>query len=136
MSDYSPTLLLGEYEVRNFFTPPLDYDDVTTAEILLKIESVEKYIEVVYNLTDSDARVPALLLVASRIVENPALASKYHQISSEKLGDYSYTLSNVASTSSKYSDLAATWKSMAVEMLEALAFGDKTAIWRFEKVND
>ena len=138
MTDYVPTLV-KEYEVRNFFTTPLDYNDITTAELLLKIESVEKYIEFVYGITSAaDGRIPALLLVASKVIENPSLAQKYKQLSSEKLGDYSYTLFKGNSTSGKSSnyDLANSWRTMAIEMLEAKVIGSKSSIWRFKKVND
>ena len=138
MSDYIPTLV-NEFEVRNFFSPPLSYDDINTAEVLLKIESVEKYIQAVYGITDAaTGRIPALLLVACKVIENPILANKYNQLSSEKLGDYSYKLFEGKSITGKSSiyDLAASWRTMAIEILEAALFGNKSSIWCFYKVND
>jgi hypothetical protein len=127
LTDYVP-VLVKEFEVRNFFNPPLDYDDVPTAELLLKIESVEKYIEFVYGITTSTSgRIPALLLVASKIVENPSLSSKYSKIETEKLGDYSYSL---------FKGGAASWRTMAIEMLEAKIAGSRSDKWNFLKVND
>ncbi len=138
MVDYVPTLA-PEYEVRNFFSPPLDYDDISTAELLLKIESVEKYIKVVYGITSSEkGRIPALLLVACKVIENPSLASKYNQIATEKLGDYSYSLfkgGNISGKSAAY-DLASSWRTMAIEMLEAEIAGTRSDKWPFYKVND
>lgn len=138
MTDYVP-ILVKEYETRNFFSPPLDYNDISTAELLLKIEAVEKYIEVVYGITDSArGRVPALLLIACKVIENPSLASKYSQIATEKLGDYSYSLfkgGNISGKSSAY-DLATSWRTMAIEMLEAEIAGTRSDRWGFYKVND
>lgn len=138
MSDYIP-VLVNEFEVRNFFTPPLEYADISTAEILLKIESVEKYIKAVYGITDpTSGRIPALLLIACKVIESPTLAKKYNQLASEKLGDYSYTLlkeSSVSGKSSSY-DLATSWRTMAIEMLEAGIVGNKSSQWSFVKVND
>jgi len=90
MVDYSPQVV-NEYDVRNFVSPPLDYDDVSKAEILLKIESVESYVKYRYfngGSLPSKARIPVLLLVISNLISTPALAKKYYTLSSETLGDY------------------------------------------------
>ena len=132
MTDFVPKLVT-EMDIRNFFSPPLDYNDITTAEILLKIESVEDYIKAIYGFTSpTDARVPALLLVASKIAENPSLSKKYHKIDSEKLGDYSYTLSK--SVNSTYKDISTSWEALAIRMLESRYTSDSR--WTFLKVND
>ena len=132
MTDFVPKLVT-EMDIRNFFSPPLDYNDITTAEVLLKIESVEDYIKAVYGFTSPiDARIPALLLVASKIAENPSLSKKYHKIDSEKLGDYSYTLSK--SVNSTYKDISTSWEALAIRMLESRYTSDSR--WGFYKVND
>jgi hypothetical protein len=115
--------LIGSEDVRSFFNPPLSYDDVTTAEIDLKIEAVESYIEQVYELTSSaDARIPALLLVASKLAQNPKFANKYFTLSSETLRDYSYSLGgNLGGAGSQYT-LSRTWEQMAIEMLSAKSY--------------
>jgi len=97
MADYQPKLV-QEFEVRNFFSPPLSYDDISKAELLLKIEAIEKYIADAYfdgkMPSREDAKIPALLLVVSQIIQNPAISKKYNVIISEKLGDYSYKISD------------------------------------------
>jgi len=136
MSDYEPTIV-KEMDVRNFFTPPLDYNDVSTAEILVKIESVEDYVKAVYGLTSSsDARIPVLLLIAAKIVQDPKLAKKYYTLSSERLGDYQYTLAQPISrgldVQSSPFVISKTWEKMAIEILESR----NTDRWKVRLVND
>ena len=115
--------LINSSDVRNFFNPPLSYDDVSTAEIDLKIEAVETYIENVYELTSStDARIPALLLVASKLAQNPKFAKKYFTLSSETIRNYSYQLGGTSSDSGSQYSLSRTWEMMALEMLMAKSY--------------
>jgi len=133
MSDYIPQLV-KEYEVRNFFTPPLDYDDVDKAELLIKIESVETFIKDVYfngNMPSRDtAKIPALLLVVSQIIQNPTLAKKYGAIVSEKLGDYSYRLAN--ETGNTPYNAYKVYREMAFSILRAKC----SSTWKVYKTND
>ena len=135
MSDYEPKLIT-EMDVRNFFSPPLSYTDVSKAEILLKIEAVEDYISAKWGITSSsDGKIPALLLVASKIVQNPNLAKKYYTLRSESIGkDYSYSLalptSKGAIQTSPYA-LSKTWEEMAIEMLNSRC----TDRWKIRVVN-
>jgi hypothetical protein len=134
LTDFVPKLVT-EMDIRNFFSPPLDYNDITSAEILLKIEVVEDYIKAIYGFTSPiDARIPALLLVASKIAENPSLSKKYHKIDSEKLGDYSYTLSKAVGSNSTYKDISTSWEALDIRMLESRYTSDSK--WTFLKVND
>lgn len=120
MADYEPKLV-KEHEVRNFFSPPLSYDDISKAELLLKIETIERFIaDAYFNGTmpsREDAKIPALLLVVSQIVQNPSISKKYNVILSEKLGDYSYRISD------RYGKEAynayAIYREMALAMLRA-----------------
>lgn len=107
--------------VRNFTTPPLSHDDVTQAELLAKIESVEYYCDTVYG---TGAAVPcALLVLAKLITTNSNLSKKYSTIAAESIGDYSYRLGSIGSSSSKTAfDIAKSWEEMAVEMLRKLAY--------------
>lgn len=121
MSDYQ-CQFITEKDVRNFFSPVLDYSDVPKAEILIKIEAVEDYIKAVFELTSSDdARIPALLLVASKIIQSPTLAKKYYTLSEEQLGDYRYVLAPTmrAGAITNPFTLSTTWESMAMSMLKA-----------------
>jgi len=127
MSDYTPTVLT-ESDVRNFVTPPLDYDDVTKAEILLKIEAVETYIKYRYfngGSLPSKTKIPALLLVVSNLLSSSSLAKKYCTLASEKLNDYSYSLSKPSSIGAKTRGspyaIIKSWHDMAIEMLEKMA---------------
>jgi len=134
MVDYTPTMV-REMDVRNFFTPHLDYDDVTTAEILIKIESVESFVYNVYGVTGSDGRIPVLLLIASKLIHAPTLARKHFTLSEEQLGDYRYVMAQPISRGTDIQSspfvISKTWEKMAIEILESLA----TKNWGFYKVN-
>jgi len=139
MSDFSPTVL-NEYDVRNFFTPPLDYDDVTKAEILTKIEAVEDYVKAVYfndeGLTSDKARIPCLLLIASKIIQNPTLARKYYTLSEEQLGDYRYVMAQPISRGTDVQSspfvISRTWERMALDILNKRTTNNK---WDLYKAN-
>lgn len=127
MADYTP-LVVTEMDVRNFVTPPLDYDDITKAEILLKIEAIETHVKYVYfggGTIPTKARIPVLLLLISNIVSSGRLAKKYYTLSSESLGDYSYTMAEPISRGSNVQSSPfvpiETWHSMAIQMLEKMA---------------
>jgi beta-galactosidase beta subunit len=122
MADYVPKLV-QEYEVRNSFTPPLEYNDISKVDILSKIEMIEDYISAMYfadsTPTRAQARIPALLLVMSRVLRgNPELAKKYADVQYLKLGDYEVTFDTHARgrPPSAY-DSAKSWETMAHEML-------------------
>lgn len=90
MADYSPSYITTK-DVRNFVDPPLDYDDINEASLLLHIEAVEDYISAVYELSSSsDAKIPGILLVVSKVVQMPALAKKHYALKRETFLDYSY----------------------------------------------
>jgi len=140
---YTPKYV-KEYDLRHFFTPPLDYEDLHTTDLLLKIESVEDFVEAVYfqdtTTTAANARIPCLLLIASKIISStPELAQKYGTISKETLGDYSYELADLVSGDESISPntIAKTWEKMAIEMLENRSYitGDKMK-WGLWKAND
>jgi len=139
MADYSPTLVY-EYEVRNFFTPAIDYEDVSKAEMLSKIEAVEDFIKAVYFQdsapTRSKAKIPALLLVCSKIIQNPKISKKYHVVRSETLGDYKYELWSPTKSSKTSMDIALSWEEMALRMLKKRV-SDSTHGWqKIKVVND
>jgi len=139
MADYSP-LVVTEMDIRNFVSPPLDYDDVSTAEILLKIEAMETHVKYVYfggGNVPAKARIPILLLIISNIISSGKLSRKYYTLSSEKLGDYAYTLAEPISRgtniqSSPYVP-SETWHSMAIKMLEKMA---SPSDYRIYKANE
>ena len=140
MTDYVPKYC-DEMSVRNFFTPPIDYDDVTKAEILIKIESVEDYVEATYfsdtTTTSAFARIPCLLLIASKIIMTPTLAKKYYTLNKEMLGDYSYELAQPISRGTDIQSspfvISKTWERMALDMLERRRTNKK---WTIYKAND
>jgi len=137
MADYSPSLIY-EYEVRNSFTPPLTYEDVTKAEMLLKIEAVEDYIKCTY-FNDampprSDGKIPALLIVMSKVIKgNPGLIKKYGIVESLSLGDYkvTYQHSGRGDHVSAY-ESAKSWEQMAEDML----FVRGKNLWQIIKANE
>jgi len=122
MADYSPSLVY-EYEIRNSFTPPLDYNDVSKAELLLKIEAVEDYIKATYfndaMPSRGDGKIPALLIVMSKIVKsNPGLIQKYGIVESLSLGDYKVTYSHSGRGEHVTAyESAKSWEQMAEDML-------------------
>lgn len=130
--------LVTEDEVRNFFTPSLTIAEISSAELTAKISAVDDFILAVYGFTNTDstnAHYPALLLVASKIVQsNPSLASSHGTVKSEKMGDVTFTYGTTdASSISDLYTKAASWETMAIQMLEARNYLNR---WRFEKVND
>ena len=127
MSDYSPTLV-DEYVVRNYFDPPLSEDDLTKAALLVHIEAVEQYIKDVYELTSStSAKIPALLLVVSRIINIPSIAKSHYTLRSESIRNYSYELDTTASPNV----ISLTLEKMAERMLNAKSYvkNDKLKIF-------
>ena len=125
MADYS-SRFVQEYEVRNFFTPPLEYDDISKAEILLKIESVENYIIQAYfdgSSPGSTAKTPALLLVMAKIIRsNPTLIKKYGDIESFEIGDYKVKFMGTGKGKHVTAyETSKSWEEMAYDMLEILA---------------
>jgi len=134
---YTPKYVT-EKDVRNFFTPPLDYNDLGTAELLLKIESVEDMVEAVYFsdsvTTSAKARIPCLLLIASKIILNPTLAKKYFTLNKETLGDYSYELGlgTRGVVQSPYA-ISKTWEDFALDMLKNRSTLVRFGLW---KAND
>jgi len=141
MSDYTPKYVQEE-DVRGFFTPPLDYDDITKNELLRKIEAVEDFVQAVYfqdsTTSAAKARIPCLLLIASKVVLSPTLAKKHFTLKSEVLGDYAYELATPTSTkgaeqSSPYL-ISLTWERMALEMLDNRR--TSTGLWKIYKSND
>jgi hypothetical protein len=119
MVDYSPRYVSTSF-IRNFTTPPLDYSDVSEAELLAKIQAVEDYVDTVY---ETGAAVPCALLVLSKLIQNPTLAKKYYTLASENFrGDYSYTLKGGGGSMSPY-EIAITWEQMALKMLRMKSFG-------------
>lgn len=137
MSDYSPSLV-NEYEVRNAFSPPLDYDDVSKAEILLKIAAVEDYIKATYfndfMPSTDEGKYPALLIVMSKIIKgSPGLIKKYGIVESLELGDYKVTYSHSGRGEhvSAY-ESAKSWEQMAEDML----FARGSSKWQIVKANE
>ncbi len=135
MVDYVPKMV-REMDVRNFFTPPLDYDDVQTAQILIQIESVETYVTAVYGVTGTNGKIPSLLLIAAKIIQSPALAKKYYTLAEEQLGDYRYLMAQPISRGTDIQSspfvISRTWERMGLEILNALSTGR----WKLYKAND
>lgn len=119
MTDYTPQVI-SESDIRNWVTPPIENSDVSTAEILLKIEAVEAYVKYKYfrgGSISASARVPVILLVVSSLLANSNLAKKYSTLASETFADYSYVL---APQGSNPNIIVESWQSMAIQMLKEL----------------
>ena len=140
VADYSIQCGLTENDVRVFVTPPLDYDDVSKAEILLKIESVESYVKYQYfggGSIPASAKIPVLLLVISNLICTASLARKYYTLSAESLGDYSYRLAEPISRGTDIQSspfiITKTWQAMAIEILKKISSPSDFIV---RKVND
>ncbi|RKY26041.1 MAG: hypothetical protein DRP62_00075 [Planctomycetota bacterium] len=137
MVDYTPKFV-SEADVRTFFTPPIPYDKVSKAEILLKIQAVEEFVINAYfggKTPPADkVKVPILLLVASKLIYSPALAKDYLTIDSEKLGDYSYKIAASSPRSrtkvSPY-EIAKTWEQIALDILNSIS-----PVWKIRLSNE
>ena len=124
MADYTPSYVTEE-DVRGFFTPPLDYDDIGKNEILRKIEAVEDYVEATFfndsATTSAKVRIPCLLLIAAKVILSPSLARKYYTLNREVLGDYEYELAQPISRGTDIQSspnvISVTWEKMALNML-------------------
>jgi len=131
MADYSPTSVT-EMDVRNFTTPPLDYDDVTTAEILIKIESVETWAKRYFfdgGAIPSDGRIAVLLIIATNLLQNQDLARKYCTLASESYGDYSYTMAGPGGgAATSPFDIVKGWGQMGMDILYSLSASNKIQI--------
>ena len=104
---------------RNFVDPPLDYDDINEISLLSQIESVETYIEDVYELTSaSDCKIPATLLVLSKILQSPSLAKKHFSLKRENYLDYNYERFG---NDGNFGDVD-SWTSMAKSMLRQKSY--------------
>jgi hypothetical protein len=115
MTDYVPQYTSTSF-IRNFCTPPLDYTDVSEAELLAKIEAVESYVDTVYETGD---KVACALLVLSKLIQNPTLAKKYCTLASENFrGDYGYTLKTTGSPH----EIVESWEAIALKILRAKSF--------------
>lgn len=132
MGDYTSICGLDESDIRNFTTPPLDYDDVSVASIDLQMEAVEVFVKRVYfggGSIPSDGKIAVMLLILSNLIATPSLARKYRTLASETLGDYSYQISQpIARGSVMQSDpfaVSKTWHQMAIEILESLSEEDR-----------
>ena len=112
--------------IRSFTTPPLDFVDVSEAELLAKIEAVESYCNTVYETGD---KVACSLLVLSKLISNASLAKKYSSLVAENLGDYSYRLGSVGGKSAF--EIAKSWEDVAYSILRAKSFthNDKLKVY-------
>lgn len=112
---YTPKIVNPD-DIRTFFVPFLSHDDVDDMTLLAKIEAVEKYVSEVYfeGQYPSSAKVPCILLVASKLMLEPAVLynDKYSPI--KKIGDVTFDSSKSVSPYQQ----AKSWEQMAFQMLD------------------
>jgi hypothetical protein len=134
---YVPQLINDTDEVRNAFTPALSVDDISENELLTKIELVENYISMVYFKgqmpSKDDARIPALLMVMSRVIKQSNLMRKYGTPDRIKLENYEISIPHHGDSGkcTTWEDIK-SWDMMAHEILS----DKKTGKFIFRKVND
>ena len=124
-----------EMLIRNSTTPPLDHDDVSSAEIEAKIRLVTTYVRRVFfegGSLPSDATDAVVLLIISNILSRSDLAKKYGTMMMERLGSYSYELASTtmggANVQSSPTAIVKGWHDMALEILNELASTRRFAI--------
>lgn len=124
-----------EMLIRNACTPPLDYDDVSSAEIETKIRLVTTYVRRVFfegGSPPSDATDAIVLLVLSNILARSDLAKKYGTLVSETYNDYSYELAGPMSRGTEFQSdpyaIIKTWHQIAIEILRDLSAEKKYQI--------
>ena len=127
---YQPKIITPD-EVRVFLNPFLSYDDIDDATILLKIEAVERYISDVWFNGDypESARIPALLLTASKIIKEPSM-SDYREV--KKIGDVTFETQTRFKSGLDPYELALTWEDMALSILRSY---NQANIFKIKKVN-
>ena len=87
-----------EKDIRNAVTPPLDHDDVSSAEIELKIRLVESWVKYTYfegGSIPTGGSEAVILIILSQLLSNNKLAQKYGTLSRERFEDYEYELAGV-----------------------------------------
>jgi len=134
---YTPRLVNNIDEVRDLFTPSLSTDDISDDELLFKIEMVEKYIAVVYfegsMPSQSVGRIPALLMLMSRVIKTANLIKKYGVPDKIDIENYSVSIPQHGSSgkSVTWEDVK-SWDKMAHDMLKSY----DNSNFKFRKVND
>lgn len=139
MTDYVPTIV-EKHSIRNFFTPPLSYDDISEAQLLGRIEAKEVYVKLVYfdGATPSaiSAKMATIMLIAADLARDPRISKKYHTLDREKfLQDYEYRLAgqNTRLTESN----AHRWEEEAIQILRTQATSaNSLGVWNLRKVNE
>ena len=131
---YVPKLINPD-EVRIFLQPFLSYDDMEDFTILAKIEAVETYLsEVWYGGTyPSKGKIPALLLVASKIMKEPGIQGEHYR-EVNKIGDISFGQSVRSAGAIDKMDpysIAITWEEMAYAILRSENHGN---IYKIKKI--
>jgi len=119
---------ISDTEVREWFEPSLPTATLGTTAMATHIAYVEDYIKKVYELTSaSDAKYPALLLVVSRIINLPSIASSYYTLRRETVRNYSYELDITGSPNR----ISVTLEDMAHRILNARSYvkDDKLKIY-------
>lgn len=137
MSSYTPQLVNSTTEVRECFTPSLSTDDISDDELLTKIELVENYIAVVYfdgsMPTQTKGRIPALLMLMSRVIKTGNLMKKYGVPDEIDIENYRVSIPQhgTSGKSITWEDVK-SWDEMAHQML--MKYENSNFIFR--KVND
>lgn len=139
MVDYSP-VLVDKHEIRNFFTPPISYDDISEAQLLGRIQAKEEYVSAVYfdggNPTGTSTKIAITLLIAADMARDPRISKKYHTLDREKfLQDYEYRLAGLNTRISQAN--SSKWENEAKQILNTQAASTASlAIWNVRKTNE
>lgn len=114
-----------ERDIRNSTSPPLDYDDVSSAEITVKIRLVEtafrhKWFE--GGSLPSTADDAVILYVLSYLLSRSDLAVKYGTLNMERLGDYSYELAGNIGRGAEFQSSPTAIKNTYQDLADCILF--------------
>lgn len=114
-----------ERDIRNATSPPLDYDDVSSAEINVKIRLVETALKHKWfegGGLPGDADDAVILYVLSYLLSRSDLARKYGTLSEERFADYSYVLAGNISRGSEFQSSPTAIKNTYQDLADCILF--------------
>jgi hypothetical protein len=127
----TPTLV-SEEEVRAFIVPHLESTDMSSVAVCLYITATEDYVKKKYYANSSlpdDAKIPILLLVASKIMRTPYIANQDTYSIVQRIGDVTF---DTAVRGKSPFQQASSFEDWAHQMLKQLRSSERYKIDRIE----
>ncbi len=117
--------LVSEEEVRSFVSPYLETSVMSSVAVKLHIVAVEDFVKKKFyanGTLPTDARIPVLLLVVSKIMREPHIVSSHDYGLIARIGDLTFDTS--IRNKSPY-EQSITYEEMALQMLRQLRSGER-----------